>query len=176
MERGELIEAGVGQGRHGFILPIPRHLMDGHAHAIAVRIAGTTSLLVPTAAEQILSEPAPSPPPAADLPAPNLHRSVAVSVIMPTFNRGQVMEMTAGRLLRAVDRLDAELVIIDDGSRDDTPERLKRLANGTSKLVTDRVPNGGPARARNLAATMSRGDDVARRHPGICRRRHRTRR
>src|SRR5689334_14242556 len=59
MERGDLIEAGVGQGRHGFILPIPRHLMDGYAHAIAVRIAGTTSLLVPMDAELILSEPPP---------------------------------------------------------------------------------------------------------------------
>ena len=158
MERGDLIEAGVGSGRHGFVLPIPRQLMDNHAHAVAVRIVGATSLLTSALAEQIFHEPPPLPPLAADLPAPKLHRSIAVSVIMPTFNRGEVMEMTAGRFLRLVDRLDAELVIIDDGSWDDTHERLNRLAIGASNLVTDQVPNGGPARARNLAASMSRGE------------------
>ncbi|MBC7801008.1 MAG: glycosyltransferase, partial [Gemmatimonadaceae bacterium] len=93
----------------------------------------------------------------ADLPAPRLHRAVELSVIMPTYNRGAMMQATVERYVRAADRLGAEVIVIDDGSRDDTPDRLRTLNNSLPRLVTERVANGGPAHARNLGAAMARG-------------------
>lgn len=166
--RVDLAQAGFGTGHHMFCLPVPSIFLDGCIHNVSVNVLGTQFFLTPTLLEQVLGDPPPRQQPVVNLPAPRLHCSVELSVIMPTYNRGQVMEASVQRYLRAANRLDAELIVIDDGSRDDTPDRLKQLANQASNLVIDRVPNGGPARARNLAASMARGrilvfvgDDVA---------------
>jgi hypothetical protein len=39
--RPDLLGAGKGNGRHGFIYPMPTKLKDGRKHHVAVRIAGT---------------------------------------------------------------------------------------------------------------------------------------
>jgi hypothetical protein len=39
--RPDLLRAGKGNGRHGFIYPIPAELKDGRKHLVVVRIAGT---------------------------------------------------------------------------------------------------------------------------------------
>jgi glycosyltransferase involved in cell wall biosynthesis len=54
--------------------------------------------------------------------------------------------------------VEGEIIIIDDGSSDDTPERLRRIAGRASNVVTERVPNGGPGAARNVGASLARGD------------------
>jgi glycosyltransferase involved in cell wall biosynthesis len=81
----------------------------------------------------------------------------AISVIMPTHNRGELMERSIEKYIACCAHVDAELIVIDDGSRDDTPNRLQRLARLHPNLVTDRITNSGPARARNLACSMARG-------------------
>jgi glycosyltransferase involved in cell wall biosynthesis len=81
----------------------------------------------------------------------------AISVIMPTYNRGELMERSIEKYIACCSSLDAELVVIDDGSKDDTPDRLRRLAGRHRNLVTDRIANSGPARARNLACSIARG-------------------
>lgn len=167
-QREDLAQAGFGTGHHMYRLPIPPVFLDGYPHVVVVRIVDTQFLLTSTSLERVLGDPPLPQHTAANLPAPKLHCAVELSVIMPTYNRGPVMETSVNRYLRAANRLGAELIIIDDGSRDDTSDRLKRLASQAPNLVTDRVPNGGPARARNLAASMARGrilvfvgDDVA---------------
>lgn len=166
--REDLAQAGFGTGHHMFRLSIPSVFLDGLPHNVVVNIVDTQFFLNSTSIEPVLGDPPLPQHSVVNLPAPKLHYPIEVSVIMPTYNRGQVMEASVHRYLRAADRLDAELIIIDDGSRDDTPDRLKQLANQASNLVIDCVPNGGPARARNLAASMARGrilvfvgDDVA---------------
>ncbi len=166
--RADIEQAGFGTGHHAFSLPVPPVFFDGQPHAVTVRVMGTAFTIQPLNAEQVLGAP---PPPAARsaavLPAPQLKRAIELSVIMPTYNRGAVMEDSIEAYARCAKRLGAELVVIDDGSRDDTPDRLRRLSAAHPNLVTDRVPNGGPAHARNLAASMARapilvfvGDDV----------------
>jgi hypothetical protein len=39
--RPDLLREGLGNGRHGFIFPIPAKLKDGREHRVVVRIAGT---------------------------------------------------------------------------------------------------------------------------------------
>ena len=156
--REDLAAAGFGTGHHAFVLPIPAVFMDGQPHRVEVRVAGTTHTMALDPLEKILGEPPPPPPrPVVELPAPKIQRAIELSVVMPTYNRGAVMEASVERYLRCAERVGAELVIIDDGSRDDTPDRLARLARTHANLVIDRVPNSGPARARNLAAAMARG-------------------
>lgn len=167
--RDDLAQLGVGTGDHAFHLPIPAVFMDGQPHAVSVQVVGTDHIIGLVAGEMVLgTPPRPTPRPAPDLPAPHVHRPVELSVIIPTYNRGAVMEASIERYAACAQRIGAELIVIDDGSRDDTPERLTRLLASHSNLITDRVPNGGPARARNLAASMARGrilvfvgDDVA---------------
>lgn len=174
--RQDLRDAGVGDGHHGFQIAIPPAYFDGTRHAVAVTGAGET--LYPDPAEAVLGEapapqraapadlppppptrPAPLPPmlPTPELSKPALHGSIDLTVILPTYSRGAVLEATLLRLLACTRNVQAEIVVVDDGSRDDTPDRLKRLAAQHPALVTHRVDNGGPARARNLAATMARG-------------------
>ena len=165
----DLEAAGIGKGFHAFELKIPEIYFDGRPHEMRVRAIGTANFPSWGIRDGVIGNRPPAPPlQAANLPAPKIHSAIEVSVIMPTYNRGQVMERNARRFLKAADRLRAELIIIDDGSSDDTPERIRRMADETPKIVTDRIPNGGPAGARNLAASMARGailvfvgDDVA---------------
>jgi len=79
------------------------------------------------------------------------------SVVIPTFNRRE-------KLLRAVSSVlaqrytDYEVIVVDDGSSDDTPEALARLG---SKVVAIRQPNLGPAAARMAGVRAAKGDYVA---------------
>ncbi|MBZ0135239.1 MAG: glycosyltransferase [Planctomycetes bacterium] len=87
-----------------------------------------------------------------------------VSVIIPTFNR-------AALLARAVDSVldqdwrPLELVIIDDGSSDETPSVLDALGRKADeadvRLLAIRQPNKGDAGARNAGIDASTGDWIA---------------
>jgi glycosyltransferase involved in cell wall biosynthesis len=70
---------------------------------------------------------------------------------------------------RVIDSLDAqtlpqdefETIVIDDGSPDDTFERLTALAATRPNMRVERIENSGwPSRPRNLATEMARGDYV----------------
>lgn len=59
----------------------------------------------------------------------NEPRPKLLSVIVPCFNEGPVIEMTQARLLevlRHIPDLDFELIFVDDGSGDETLQRLRR--------------------------------------------------
>lgn len=81
------------------------------------------------------------------------------TVIIPTYNR-------SATLLRAVKSAlnqkgaGFELLVVDDGSTDDTAEKLGAALS--SPLIRYlRKPNGGPSQARNFGIAQARGDFVA---------------
>lgn len=80
-----------------------------------------------------------------------------VSVIIPTYNR-------AGYLLEAIESVlgqtytGIEIIVVDDGSTDETRERLKPYQD---KIQYVYIENGGPARARNVGMKMARGKYIA---------------
>jgi len=86
-----------------------------------------------------------------------------VSVLVATRNH----ERTLGAMVEAVMGQTVEggleLIVIDDGSGDGTPELLQRLAAGARwPLVQVRLPDSqGPARARNLGLDRARGRFIA---------------
>lgn len=80
-----------------------------------------------------------------------------VSVIIPTYNRsGFLIEAIESVLAQTYD--DIEIVIVDDGSTDDTKEKLKPYQD---KIEYVYIENGGPARARNVGMTMARGKYIS---------------
>jgi hypothetical protein len=79
-----------------------------------------------------------------------------VSVLIATYNRGQMLEQS---LQSVLDQTLAphQVFVIDDGSTDDTAARVARFGEGVSYL---RLSNGGKARALNTAMPLVTGDFV----------------
>ncbi|WP_029008284.1 glycosyltransferase family 2 protein [Azospirillum halopraeferens] len=94
-------------------------------------------------------------------------RLAPLSIVVPTFNRGDLLVETLEAVARTAEGLEHEFVIIDDGSSDHTPALLADLAGRLPNLTWKSIPNGGPGQARNLGAAMARhpvvlflGDDI----------------
>ncbi len=80
-----------------------------------------------------------------------------VSVIIPTFNRAAwVCEAIDSVLAQSVPP--CEIIVVDDGSTDDTPERLNTYGHQISVLSQ---PNRGVSAARNLGIRHSKGRFIA---------------
>lgn len=78
-----------------------------------------------------------------------------VSVIMPVFN-GAAFIVEAIDSILAQTHEDWELLVVDDGSTDQTPELLDRFDD--PRIVRTRQQNQGEAAARNTALNMARGE------------------
>lgn len=78
------------------------------------------------------------------------------SIVMPLFGRRDLTEQCLVRLFENVDDAEAELILIDNASPDDTPDLLARL-DGDITIVTNDV-NLGFARACNQGAEVATGD------------------
>ena len=79
------------------------------------------------------------------------------SVIIPTFNRAYCLERAIDSVLNQSFK-DFELIIVDDGSTDDTVEVLKKYQNKISYIKTK---NLGVSHARNVGIKKSRGEWIA---------------
>ena len=77
----------------------------------------------------------------------------AVSVVIATYNRARFLPETIDSVLGQRFR-DFELIVVDDGSTDDTPELLKSYGDRIRILCQE---NRGPAAARNLGIRHARG-------------------
>jgi len=80
-----------------------------------------------------------------------------ISVVVPTFQRPAVLERTLTALL-ATDpgSNEYEVVVVDDGSGDETPRIVEKIAD--SRLRFFPQENRGVAAARNLGVRQARGD------------------
>ncbi len=78
---------------------------------------------------------------------------VSISVVIPAYQSGQHLTRCL-EALRASHHPPLEIIVVDDGSKDDTRERA--AAFGTTVLSTER--RRGPAFARNLGANVATGD------------------
>jgi len=81
-----------------------------------------------------------------------------VSIIVPTYNRA-VLLMDLLDSLAAQTYQPLELIIVDDGSTDDTCERVRAWAAAQTLCVRIfRQDNAGPAAARNLGLQQAHGE------------------
>jgi 6-pyruvoyltetrahydropterin/6-carboxytetrahydropterin synthase len=92
---------------------------------------------------------------AADVASLNLPR---VSIVMSCFNKAATVAGSAKSVLAQTHR-DLELVIIDDGSTDDSPQVLEGLKSD-GRVRIERMPNAGQAAALNLGVSLARGEYV----------------
>ena len=88
--------------------------------------------------------------------------AVRVSVIVAVYNPGDKID----RLIASLDAQslpagEFEVVFVDDGSTDGTPDRLRTFAARSSNVVVMTIPNSGwPGRPRNLGTDLARGEYV----------------
>ena len=75
----------------------------------------------------------------------------SISVIIPTFNRASLVTRAIRSALSAVDAGD-EIIVVDDGSTDDTATAVAQFGDQIRYL---RVSNRGPGAARNYAIDRS---------------------
>ncbi|HEX8148862.1 MAG TPA: glycosyltransferase [Pyrinomonadaceae bacterium] len=79
---------------------------------------------------------------------------------MPAYNAGRYIAESV-ESVRGQTFQDWELVVVDDGSSDDTGEVARRLAAADARVRYVRRPNGGQAAARNTGLAEARGRLVA---------------
>lgn len=84
--------------------------------------------------------------------------SKLVSIIMPVFNRVDVVEIAINSVLNQT-YTNFELIIVDDGSTDGTRDLLKSIADNRIKLIFSESNNGASA-ARNVALNECSGEYV----------------
>jgi glycosyltransferase involved in cell wall biosynthesis len=80
----------------------------------------------------------------------------AVSVIMPAYNAQRYLQAAVDSVLRQTFS-DFELLIVDDGSRDETALIAQRYAEGDSRVRLFRQENAGPGPARNAGFQHASG-------------------
>ena len=89
-----------------------------------------------------------------------LQHQPKVSVVMATRNRAQLLP-TAIASVEAQTYPNWELVVIDDGSEDETAELLQNLASADGRVVLRRTDGVGAATARNVGLEAATGEWVA---------------
>lgn len=80
-----------------------------------------------------------------------------VSVVIPTYNRASVIGRTIENILDQT-YSNVEIIVVDDGSTDDTQSELRRFGNHI-RVIQQR--NAGPSAARNHGIAIARGEIIA---------------
>lgn len=88
-----------------------------------------------------------------------------VSVVVPVYNEAAILERNLGILCEHLASLERrfrwELVVVDDGSTDDTAMRLERFARGRSNIIVlHHFRNFGLGQALKFGFNRSRGDYI----------------
>jgi glycosyltransferase involved in cell wall biosynthesis len=84
-----------------------------------------------------------------------------VSVIIPTYNRSALLQKAIDSVLNQT-HVNLELVIVDDGSGDDTGDLIDRYKKiSAKKIVAVHQKNKGPAAARNSGIAVSSSEYIA---------------
>ncbi len=96
----------------------------------------------------------------AELRAQPLEERPLVSVVLPTKDRAAVV---AEAIRSVVDQTypQWELIVVDDGSRDETPQVLEQLGEDSRIRVVTHETNRGVAAARNSGLAVATGEYVA---------------
>ncbi|MDO9713578.1 glycosyltransferase family 2 protein [Paracraurococcus lichenis] len=83
-----------------------------------------------------------------------------VSILTPTFNAAATIKETLASA-QAQSHVDIEIIVVDDGSRDDTLKIIEAAARQDPRIRLLCQPNAGVAAARNAALAAARGQLIA---------------
>lgn len=82
----------------------------------------------------------------------------AVSVVVPAHNAGATIEATVRSVLRQ-SLAELEVIVVDDGSTDDTVDRVQSLQRDPRILLVQQ-PNAGPSAARNAGIAAASASTI----------------
>ncbi|MGQ9630980.1 MAG: glycosyltransferase family 2 protein [bacterium] len=85
----------------------------------------------------------------------------SISVLMPIYNCRETLRDSIESIIRQT-YTDWELIIVDDGSTDDSPEIVSEYARGDSRIRPIRVQHCGIVQALNVGLAKARGELLAR--------------
>lgn len=83
-----------------------------------------------------------------------------ISVITPVFNGEAHLHRCVESIVAAAEGHSVELIIVDDGSTDGTPEIAQRYSEALPWVRYLRQQNAGPSSARNAGLELARGDYI----------------
>lgn len=82
-----------------------------------------------------------------------------LSIIIPAYNTGELLKKAVGSVIGQPFQ-DWELIIVDDGSKDNTPSVCKQLSEKDKRIQIIRTENQGAYKARLTGAENARGEWV----------------
>ncbi|XQW85353.1 glycosyltransferase family 2 protein [Thalassotalea piscium] len=86
--------------------------------------------------------------------------SKLISVVVPVYNGAEYLTKTVESIL-AQDHDELELLLINDGSSDNSKELIEALAEKDTRIKAFTKANGGVANARNFGVEQAQGDFIA---------------
>ena len=107
-----------------------------------------------------------------ELPSPREEKSIEkvkegrvqlpplVSIVIPAYNAAGTIEETLHSACAQTWR-DLQIIVVDDGSNDETAEIVRRLADRDCRIRLVQTPNRGVAAARNEGIRASRAEYIA---------------
>ena len=95
----------------------------------------------------------------AEFEPPPVQGPIPVSVIIPAYNEESVIARTVHGILNGTYR-NLEVIVVDDGSRDNTFGVLQSEFGQDSRVTLIRVANGGKAKALNMGLSRATGDVI----------------
>lgn len=163
--RNDVEDHFQGDGRVGFALPFPPHLLDGEMHRFDLRWPGeTTSLLREPIRLRTSAEPPPALP-AATPAAPAPDAPIELSIIVNFYNMHREAERTLTSLSRRFQRdiadLSYEVLCIDNGSTPAMTEESITRHGPEFRLFRPAMLHPSPIFALNEAAAAARGRTLA---------------
>jgi glycosyltransferase involved in cell wall biosynthesis len=84
---------------------------------------------------------------------------LTLSIVMPAYNEENTVASVVERILQEIS-CDFELIIVNDGSNDETPKIIDELAAKDPRIRTFHQKNGGKASALKQGFAMTNGDIV----------------
>jgi glycosyltransferase involved in cell wall biosynthesis len=82
-----------------------------------------------------------------------------VSIVIPAYNESARLASTLSALLEHLAGTDAEIVVVDDGSRDDTAVVVRRMLAGVPRARIVQLPeNRGKGAAVRAGVAVATGD------------------
>lgn len=93
------------------------------------------------------------------MPIDNIKMDVKISIVVAVYNGESIIEKTLKSISEQTFS-DYEVIIVDDGSNDNTQQIVERFCNNDNRFKLFNKPNGGVASARNIGIGKATGEYI----------------